>query len=226
MEIWKPLSPRISWPLRRWISASAKPTPSSTARTPASSAGLTQLGLDPRARLEVDAEVQALAADRQRADEQDHAGGREEPLRRAHEVEVCHQWCVRLPAPSAVGCMIIRERPIVPSTAWVSSTAVRNDTSVPMPSDEREALHPRRGEHEQDERDHEGHDVRVDDRRQALACSPPRCPRPPICPPRISSLTRSKMTMFASAATPIVRIRPAMPGSVSVIGMSLISAKK
>ena len=34
------------------------------------------------------------------------------------------------------------------------------------------------------------------------------------------------MTMFASAATPIVRIRPAMPGSVSVIGMSLISAKK
>ena len=31
-------------------------------------------------------------------------------------------------------------------------------------------------------------------------------------PARISSLTRSKMTMFASAATPIVRIRPAMPG--------------
>ena len=45
-------------------------------------------------------------------------------------------------------------------------------------------------------------------------------------PARISSLTRSKMTMFASAATPIVRIRPAMPGSVSVIGISLISAKK
>ena len=45
-------------------------------------------------------------------------------------------------------------------------------------------------------------------------------------PARISSLTRSKMTMFASAATPIVRIRPAMPGSVSVIGISLMSAKK
>ena len=45
-------------------------------------------------------------------------------------------------------------------------------------------------------------------------------------PPRISSFTRSKITMFASAATPIVRIRPAIPGSVSVIGMSLISAKK
>ena len=53
-----------------------------------------------------------------------------------------------------------------------------------------------------------------------------RCRPGSICPPRISSLTRSKMTMFASAATPIVRIRPAMPGSVSVIGISLISAKK
>ena len=61
---------------------------------------------------------------------------------------------------------------------------------------------------------------------EALAVARRRGPRSPICPPRISSLTRSKMTMFASAATPIVRIRPAMPGSVSVIGMSLISAKK
>jgi hypothetical protein len=32
------------------------------------------------------------------------------------------------------------------------------------------------------------------------------------------------MTMFASAATPIVRTSPAMPGSVMVIGMILISA--
>ena len=45
-------------------------------------------------------------------------------------------------------------------------------------------------------------------------------------PARISSLTRSKMTMFASAATPSVRIRPAMPGSVRTTGMSLMSAKK
>ena len=45
-------------------------------------------------------------------------------------------------------------------------------------------------------------------------------------PARTSSLTRSKMTMFASAATPIVRIRPAMPGSVSVIGMSLIEREE
>ena len=46
------------------------------------------------------------------------------------------------------------------------------------------------------------------------------------CPFRDSSFIRSKMTTFESAATPIVRISPAMPGSVSVIGISFISAKK
>ena len=45
-------------------------------------------------------------------------------------------------------------------------------------------------------------------------------------PALASSFIRSKMTMFESAATPIVRIRPAMPGSVIVIGMSLISANR
>ncbi len=35
-------------------------------------------------------------------------------------------------------------------------------------------------------------------------------------PDRTSSLMRSKTTTFASAATPIVRISPANPGSVSV----------
>ena len=35
-------------------------------------------------------------------------------------------------------------------------------------------------------------------------------------PARTSSLMRSKMTTFASAATPIVRMRPAKPGRVSV----------
>ena len=45
-------------------------------------------------------------------------------------------------------------------------------------------------------------------------------------PARASSFIRSKMTTFASAATPIVSTRPAIPGSVSVIGISLIIAKK
>jgi hypothetical protein len=47
---------------------------------------------------------------------------------------------------------------------------------------------------------------------------------PTDLPALSSSLTRSKMTMFASAATPSVRIRPAMPGSVSVTGISLTIA--
>jgi hypothetical protein len=51
-------------------------------------------------------------------------------------------------------------------------------------------------------------------------------PRGIEAPARISSLTRSKMTMFASAATPMVRTRPAMPGSVIVIGISLTSANR
>ena len=43
-------------------------------------------------------------------------------------------------------------------------------------------------------------------------------------PARTSSLMRSYITMFASAAPASVSTRPAMPGSVSVIGISLTSA--
>jgi hypothetical protein len=40
----------------------------------------------------------------------------------------------RRAAPSAAGWETTRERPIAPSAARVASTAVNNDTSVPMPS--------------------------------------------------------------------------------------------
>ncbi len=43
-------------------------------------------------------------------------------------------------------------------------------------------------------------------------------------PALASSLMRSYMTTFASAATASVSTRPAMPGSVSVIGISLTTA--
>ena len=43
-------------------------------------------------------------------------------------------------------------------------------------------------------------------------------------PARTSSFIRSNMTMLASAATASVSTRPAIPGSVSVIGISLTSA--
>ena len=44
-----------------------------------------------------------------------------------------------------------------------------------------------------------------------------------VFPSRTSSLMRSKMTTFASAATPIVRMMPANPGSVSVTPKSRIA---
>ena len=47
-----------------------------------------------------------------------------------------------LPAPSAAGLRIRRERPIVPSTACVGSTAVKSETSVPMPSTKAKPLTP------------------------------------------------------------------------------------
>ena len=43
-------------------------------------------------------------------------------------------------------------------------------------------------------------------------------------PARASSLMRSKMTTFASAATPSVSTSPAIPGSVSVTSKSRIAA--
>ena len=43
-------------------------------------------------------------------------------------------------------------------------------------------------------------------------------------PARTSSFIRSYMTMFASAATASVSTSPAMPGRVSVIGISFTSA--
>ena len=66
---------------------------------------------------------------------------REEPLRRAHEVEA-PPLARASPAPSARGCVISRERPIVPRIAWVASTAVNSETSVPMPSVKAKPLTP------------------------------------------------------------------------------------
>ena len=45
-------------------------------------------------------------------------------------------------------------------------------------------------------------------------------------PARVSSRMRSKMTTLASEATPMVRMTPAMPGSVRVIGTATMTAAK
>ena len=162
---------------------------------------LLQRRLDPRARLEVDAELQAQPGDRERAGHQDQARGREEPLRPADEVELpaaLRSW----PAP-------MREaRADQPRAAHRAEDGRGGEHRGEQRDDradaqrEREALDAGRGEREQDERDADRHDVGVDDRAQRLRVAardggrdrsarrapPPsrartrRCWRPPRCP--------------------------------------------
>ena len=47
-----------------------------------------------------------------------------------------------MPTPSAAGLWMSLERPIAPRTAWVSSTAVKKETSVPTPSVKAKPLTP------------------------------------------------------------------------------------
>ena len=61
------------------------------------------------------------------------------------------------------------ERPSVPRTARVKTTAVNSETSVPTPSVKAKPLTPAGREAEEDERGQQGDHVRVDDRRDPLA---------------------------------------------------------
>ena len=129
------------------------------------------------------------------------------------------------PAPRAEGRATRRDLPIAPSAACVASTAVNSDTSVPIPSVNANPLTSAVAS-----ANRMNAVMNVTTLASTIAAKPRLYPvaMPEMIerPPRISSLTRSKITMLASAATPMVRIRPAMPGSVSVIGMSLMRAKK
>ena len=127
---------------------------------------LDETGRDPRAGREVDPEVETPAADRERADEQDHAGHREEVPRGAHEVEPDRP-------PLATGAE--RRRAVNrPRVAHRHQDRLRRQHGGEQRDDradterEREALDVRGREHEQDERGHDRDDVRVDDRGQAL----------------------------------------------------------
>ena len=68
-------------------------------------------------------------------------------------------------------------------------------------------------------------DVRVADRRPGAVEAGLDRARPATRPARSSSFMRSKIRMLASTAMPIERMKPAMPASVSVTGISLKSAK-
>ncbi len=128
-----------------------------------------------------------------------------------------------LPAPSAEGRASVRLSPAVVRIAWVASTAVNNDTIVPIPSVN---ANPCTSWVESTNRMNA---VMIVTTFASMIADRPflypvAIPARTDLPARISSLTRSKITMFASAATPIVRIRPAIPASVSTIGISLIIA--
>ena len=77
---------------------------------------------------------------------------------------------------------------------------------------EREAAHARGRDDEQHHGRDRRDDVRVDDRARTPSCIPGAIAARTDRPARTSSLMRSKMTMFASAATPNVRTSPANPG--------------
>src|SRR4051794_1446458 len=168
VEIWKPLPPATSLPLRRWISASPKPAPGAPDRPAAPFRGRTGRGFMGGAGLEVDPKLKPFPPDRERPDEQDHAGEREEPLRRAHEVEALPP-VVRARAGAEGGR--VGDKPAAAHRAEHRLRQEHRRAERHERADaerEREALDPGRREDEEDERHHERDDVRVDDRRQAL----------------------------------------------------------
>ena len=125
--------------------------------------------LEARAGLEVDPEVDALARDAERTGDEDHAGDREEHLRRADEVE----------APAfLVGVLVAypdREARAQQARARQRAEDRRSREHRGEERDdradaerEREALDAGGRQREEDERDADRHDVRVDDRTQRL----------------------------------------------------------
>ena len=96
--------------------------------------------------------------------------------------------------------------------ARVAATAVNIETSTPMASRKAKPLDAGLAGDEQHRRRDQRHRVGVDDRAEALRVARRDGRAHGLRPARTSSLMRSKMTTFASAATPIVRIMPAMPG--------------
>ena len=136
--------------------------------------------------LEVDAEVELLGRERDRADRQDHPRDREEPLAGAGEVEVpLRALLVR--RSEGLGERRNRVRPEHAEDRLGEEDRGEQRDDRPDAEREGEALDPRRGEHEEDERRDQRDHVRVDDRRDALASSPSAiaegidlpCPRPP-----------------------------------------------
>ena len=192
VEIWTTLSPSSGLSTRLDLRV-AEPLRAERVADVVDARGALERRGDPRARLEVDAEVDALAGDRQRA----RPAGSRPTAEKNHfdaPMKSKRDRALRLsPAPSAERLRRIRDPRMLRMIACVASTAVNSDSMVPMTSTKREALDPRRGEDEEDERDEQRDDVGVDDRREALLVARGEAARTRICPARTSSFTRSKI---------------------------------
>ena len=76
--------------------------------------------------------------------------------------------CQRRPSPEAPSALGRAQQPVrlmLPSSAWVKTTAVSSETIVPTPRVKAKPLTPGGRQHEEDEGGQQGDDVGVDDRR-------------------------------------------------------------
>ena len=137
-------------------------------RAPGRRRGALDRRLDPRARLEVDAELEPEPGDRQRAGHEDQARRREEPASSCRRSRSATSAPLALVAPMAnARADQARARHRAEDRRGGQHGGEQRDDRAD-PEREREALDARRGEREQDERHADRHDVGVDDRAQGL----------------------------------------------------------
>ena len=114
----------VAWPMLARLGA----------RTSVERDGLRRLERDLRAALEVDAEVQALDAERTDRDRDDRAGDREPEVAAAHEVDLQPLAACWPCAPMKRGFSNQRKPASRPSIARVAATAVTSEITVPISS--------------------------------------------------------------------------------------------
>ena len=162
-------SPPLTVAPRPWRTASPWPIAFRPGRARRRATSARRLERDLRAALEVDAEVEPADAERDDADQDHDARDREPEVPPAHEVDlqplrVLRRRC----APMKRGFSNQRKPASRPSIARVAATAVSSEITVPISSISAKPLTLRGRDREQDERRDAGHDVRVDDRAEAL----------------------------------------------------------
>ena len=167
---------------RPWMTASARPIVGASGGRPRPSAAcgvLNEIWLPP---LKSMPRLSPWKIERPDADQDDRAGDREPELGAPMKSIRCQAGIFCALAPMNAGLLNQRKPARTPSSARVAATAVTIERSVPIEEHEGEALDARRRDGEEDERGDHRHDVRVDDRVEALAVAARRWRRARICP--------------------------------------------